>query len=142
MPLENPALGLSIANVLFVEVGTPILPQFQTMATQQFFTQIEPINFETKDPSSAINSYIATVTSKQMLSVVPPGAFSAYANMMAFSGIGINGAWVHEFNPANTVNQTFTADCSGKVVQQIPMMSQTVYMRFFNFFTVNFNTFS
>lgn len=125
-PLGYSDTGVQAITALFVEAGDSIRQSFQTTAANQFNAQVVDINFSASNPSSAINSYVAGLTNSGMLSVVPPGAFSASTNMLAFNGVGFNGAWIHEFNPANTQNGSFYPYCSRSAPITVPMMKQTV----------------
>ena len=113
---------VAIANRLWVQAGTPLLPDFQRLASTGYGAEAEPVDFAsaTEATRKRINEAVAKATRGRIEEILPPGSVDALVKLVLTSAIYFKGRWEQEFPQMGTRELPFTVKPG--VQRRVPMM--------------------
>jgi len=123
---QTNAIGLNLANALWLQEGFPFLPAFLQTATNQYQANIGQTDFTTPAgddaATQAINDWVAQETWNRIQNIVPPGAINSSTRLVLANAIYFLGLWTIPFQETNTSTQPFYL--SSTTLVQVPLMYQ------------------
>jgi serpin B len=141
---QTNAIGLNLANALWLQEGFPFLPAFLQTATNQYQANIGQADFTTPAgddaATQAINDWVAQETWNRIQNIVPPGAINSSTRLVLANAIYFLGLWTIPFQETNTSTQPFYL--SSTTLVQVPLMYQPLHAQVgadSNLVTVTYN---
>lgn len=118
-----------VANRLWVQEGTRLLPEFLDVASKQFGAGAVAINFAQGELArQRINAWVEEQTHGKVADLVPSGALDAFTRLLLTSATYFQGAWGRAFDRKATRNGTFSI--SKEKTIDVPFMSQKQKVNF------------
>lgn len=123
--------GVELANAIYVMQGYHVQPNYQSIVTKQFFSDIQPLNFANNVPAAdTINSWVSHKTHDKINNLISPDMLSSLTRLVLVNAIYFNGTWAHPFSSVDANGQFFSNGCD-KSSTKTNMMHVTVsLMRF------------
>jgi serpin B len=114
--------GLAISSRLWLQAGTPILPEYQEIARTHYDARAEQVDFaaDAEGARKRINEAVARATRGRIEQILPPGSLDPLVKLVLTSAIYFKAHWEHEFPKAATHDATFTVKAG--VERRVPMM--------------------
>lgn len=105
-----------IANRIYVKRGYEINKIFQEVATQQFLSDIESINFENSfETAGIINNFVEAKTNGKITDLIKPDALSDNTSTVLVNAIYFKSDWENMFNEDDTVEEDFYMSVTERV---------------------------
>ena len=101
---EDPTSDISLANSLWLAKENAFEQSFLDVATQQFYASLFAAEFGTPETDQAIGAWIAENTGG---TITPQVETEASQLLAIINTIHFKGAWMNQFDPANTMEDTF-----------------------------------
>ena len=113
---------LSVANSLWAQEGTPLLPEFLDTSSGTTAGDMQLVDFKGAPDaaSAAINQWIERETHGRFSGLVPPGATSALTRLLLVNAVYFKARWASEFIRSQTSEQPFYLESGGPV--RVPLM--------------------
>lgn len=121
LPFKNNRM-IDIANGIFVNDGYHLLPSYQSIADQQFFSTVSNVNLSASSAAAqTINKYVSGETNGQFTDLLSSASLSADNGMVAVNAIYLNGVWVSKFSKNQTVSGTpfYTSNTTSTLVDMM-----------------------
>lgn len=117
LPSLDPKTKLKLANSIWTQKGTPVLPSFLSVNQDYYHSEVIPI--DSKDPTAVkqVNNWIENNTEgliKETLNELPPDLALLLINAIYFKG-----TWRTEFDAKNTSKAPFYAPGDTQVVDMM-----------------------
>lgn len=130
---EVDAFQLNVANALWGREGFPFATEFLELVEEYYGAGLHETDF-VGDPDGErerINEWVADQTEDRIEDLLPPNSLRPQTVLVLTNAIYFMASWLHEFDPAETQEDTFTAlDGSESTV---PFMYQNVRTRYAEF---------
>lgn len=124
-PLQSNTSVLNTANKVYIQQGNQINAEFNAIATNDFYSSSETLNFENAvDSANTINNWVAEETHNLIENLISPDALSPTTKMVLVNCIYFNGLWDTPFESYETYPQQFYVSKSAS--NQIDFMHATV----------------
>ncbi|XP_055315344.1 leukocyte elastase inhibitor-like isoform X1 [Sitodiplosis mosellana] len=108
---------LIVANQIFVQQGIPLNTDFQEVATKQFFSGVEPVDFVRNiDTAKTINDYVKQKTIEKIQEFVTPEMFDESTRLFSVNTIYLKSKWAKPFNKGETFKGDFYINENEKVI--------------------------
>lgn len=122
---------LRIANRLFSEKTTPAQQSFQDVATKQFGSSVEPLDFiGGAEPSRALmNKWVAKETENKISELFPRGSVTANTRFVIANAVYFLGNWKSPFDVKATTPKAFFVG-GGATSKNTPTMQKTARFAF------------
>lgn len=106
-PFQNNPM-LKIANKLYVMTGYHVKGEFNEIATKQFHSEAEPINFAAAKPAADnINGWVESKTNNLIKDLIKADSLSSDTRMVLVNAIYFKGFWKHQFPKHATIKAPF-----------------------------------
>lgn len=130
-----PAFQLRMANRLWGQKGSQILPDFLKDTKEHYGAEIGLVNFRTAEPTRMfINSWVEKQTDRQITDLITPGMINANTRFLLTNAIYFKGTWLNIFNRRATFEAPFQTSGTQRVA--VPMMYQKSFFRYVEFETL------
>lgn len=128
--LDQSYLTLSIAEALWSQQGSPLLPQFLETINGAFNGGLHEVDYEHQPEQArlAINQWVAEHTKDKIVDLLPPGSIDNLTRLVLTNAIYFKGKWSNPFSASSTYEAPFTL--AGGAVEQAPTMHETSYYRY------------
>ncbi len=122
---------LRIANRLFSEKTTPANAPFQDVATKQFGSTVEALDFKgSAEPSRALmNKWVAKETENKISDLFPQGSITGDTRFVIANAVYFLGTWKSPFDAKATTPKPFFVG-GGSTSKPAPMMQKTARFAF------------
>lgn len=98
----------SIANQVYVQQGNALNQHFKEVATRDFRSGIESINFaQSNEAAQTINQFVELKTKEKIKNLIKPTTLSADSVVVLINAIYFKGDWKYKFNKENTIKSDF-----------------------------------
>lgn len=106
-PLQtNPML--KVANKIYVQDTFHVKPAFEAIATRDFFSETQSLDFANAEPSAAtINSWVESKTNNKIKDLISKDSLNGDTRMVLVNAIYFKGNWARQFNANNTSPEPF-----------------------------------
>jgi len=120
------AFQLTVANTLWGQEGYPFAEDFLSLLAEHYGAGLRRAAFgENPDGErKRINEWVADATEDRIEDLLPPGSIDPSTVLVLTNAIYFAASWLHEFDPADTEDGTFTALNGSE--STVPFMHQTV----------------
>jgi serpin B len=127
---HEPNYDLVTANALWAAPGVRFLPDYLTIAREQFGATLETLDFVSAVEAARahINDWVATVTREKIRDLIGPRVLSAATLLVLTNAIYMKAAWSDPFMAWNTDANGRFHGAGGE--STVPMMRQTEAFRF------------
>lgn len=120
---------LHVANRLWVQEGTRLLPEFLDVASKQFGAGAAAIDFAQGELArQRINTWVEEQTQGKVADLVPSGSLDATTRLVLTSATYFKGAWDRAFDRKATRIETFSFSKQKSI--DVPFMSQKQNVKF------------
>lgn len=129
--LENvPNITLNLANKVYVKEGYELREKFKTVATDNFRTEVESIDFlAKKSAADNINRWCSNKTNNKIKDIVTADEFDEDTRLVLLNAIYFKGEWHLKFNKTDTKKRQFYLSESESVpVDMMFMVSKFNYV--------------
>lgn len=97
-----------LANKLFVMKGIKVQMSFNNIATKQFLSEIQEINFaKSKSAAKIINTWVESKTNSRIKKMVSSNDFNATTKLVLVNTVYFKCLWLQEFSKGSTKKRTF-----------------------------------
>lgn len=118
------AYELIMANGLWVDNNTTILPSFRTLVQSDYYGQTKSLNFQNPtEAAKIINNWVQKNTGNNIADFIDPKTITNTTKILLTNTLFFRGKWAHPFESQKTSNQKFTTNSDAVI--SIPMMTQT-----------------
>ncbi len=122
-PSEGCPLSLKIANGIFADRDTMILPKFRNLIEKNFQAEIQDLDFSEETLArQIINEWTSNQTEHKIKDLLQPGDIDSLTRMVLINAIYFKGAWAFPFNPKQTEKAPFHVDFNRST--EVDMMAQ------------------
>ncbi len=123
----DPRVTTTIANSVWTREGFSVLPTFLDTLRLFFDAEARTLDFGRADAAGIINDWVKTNTGGKIPTIVDPPIPDEMV-MYLINAVYFKGMWKHRFDPAATVNATFT-DIDANI-KTVPMMSRKAKVQY------------
>ena len=118
---------LSVANSLWAQQGTPLLPAFLDTSSGTTAAPCKLVDFKgAPDAAGAvIDRWVAHETHGRISGLMPPGATNARTRLLLVNAVYLKARWASEFSESATSEQPFHLESGGRV--RVPLMYQQTW---------------
>jgi serpin B len=118
---------LSVANSLWAQQGTPLLPAFLDIVERHYRGALQLVDFKgAPDAAGAvIDRWVAHETHGRISGLVPPGATNERTRLLLVNAVYLKARWASEFCESATSEQPFHLESGGRV--RVPLMCQQTW---------------
>jgi serpin B len=122
---------LFIANSLWIQTGTPILPEYMDNMARYFKVSVRRVDFLRQKESSRreINQFVREKTMGKIVDVIAPNDINEFTKMVLVSSIYMKAKWLIPFDPNLTKMQPFFINENMTISQS--MMTETAFYPYF-----------
>lgn len=116
----DPKVVFQIANSVWYRIGFDVYPTFLNNCHTYFDAEVDSLDFSSPGAVVTINNWVNTKTNGKIptiLTVIPDSVVMYLINAIYFKGI-----WTYQFDPAKTMDTTFTTSAGNTV--SCKMMAQ------------------
>jgi len=116
---------LSVANSLWPQKGYAFLPDYLSLTTEFYGSEIVPVDFkgDTENARQKINGWVEDETNDRIKDLIPEGMLDPLTRLVLANAIYFKGDWANQFKPGRTRPAPFKLIDGTSV--DVPMMSQT-----------------
>jgi serpin B len=127
----NPDFRLFIANSLWIQTGTPILPEFMDNMARYFKVNVHRVDFFKQKESTRreINQFVKEKTMGKIVDLIAQNDIQEFTKMVLVSSIYMKAKWLIPFEQSLTKMEPFFTSKSATITQ--PMMNETAYFPYF-----------
>ena len=106
---KQKGIELSIANALWTQRDSPLLPAFLQIAKGEYQANVSQADFknEAEDARDKINLWVAQKTKEKIQDILPPGSLTELTRLVLANAIYFKGVWATQFEKSETANQPF-----------------------------------
>lgn len=126
LAISSPGLELAIANSLWCDEQSRLLPAFLTLAREKYAAEVVSLPFENPETVSRINAWVADKTRGKIGGII--NSLGPLALLVAVNAIYFKGRWEAPFEKSFTREERFFTP--GKHSVKVPMMRQSGYYRY------------
>lgn len=118
---------LSVANSLWAQQGTPLLPEFLDIVERHYRGAMQLVDFKAAPDAAGavINRWVEHETHGRISGLVPPGATNEATRLLLVNAVHFRARWASEFNLSATSEQSFRLESGGRV--RVPLMYQQTW---------------
>lgn len=110
----------NVANRIYTQQNYKLNPTFQAVATQQFGSGVQPLNFANSQASAnTINSFDEQQTNGKITNLISASSLNALTRLVIVNAIYMKGLWLHKFNKANTKSGPFASAETATYMNQV-----------------------
>lgn len=121
-PLQNNTM-LKTANKIYIQQNYTAKPEFQLIASRDYYSIVESVNFEQNQATAnKINSWVESQTDNLINNLISPSLLDGKTRMVLVNAIYFKGTWEKPFTTRLTKKSTFY----GKTNASIDIMTTTV----------------
>ena len=123
---ELAPLQLEITNSLWGQSGYPFLDDYLDHLARHYGAEMNTVDFvaAAEEARAAINRWTADATNDRIEELIPEGAVDELTRLVLVNAIWFHANWVHQFDPEQTANDTFTTVDGTEVT--VSMMRQSL----------------
>jgi serpin B len=116
---------LSVANALWGQKGYPFLPEFVTLAHDNYRAGLEEVDFvgATEQARQTINAWVERQTQDKIKDLLQEGVLSSDTRLVLTNAIYFKGNWASQFPKDRTQDGPFQVTAQEKVT--VPFMDKT-----------------
>ncbi|XP_044756162.1 antichymotrypsin-2-like isoform X2 [Coccinella septempunctata] len=119
---------LNSANKIYIENGFGIAPEFLEVATNDFGSGVENVNFgETDKTSSKINKWVEDRTNGKIKNLISPDLLNELTRIVLVNALYFKGQWLHPFKAEDTKPLDFHKSKDETI--QVDTMQTTGFLR-------------
>lgn len=121
---RSAGVELAVANSLWPDVRTRLLPAYTALMRQRYGVTITPLDYahRTEKARQTINGWVEGKTRRKIKDLLNRGAVNALTTLVLVNAMYFKGNWAVAFRPEYTLPQDFAVPGAGKV--RVPMMNQ------------------
>ena len=128
--VEKDCKHMSLANALYLEQDTPVLPAFKSVIEESYEAEIETLDFgNSAQALQIINAWVGNQTHQKIKDLLQPGDINSSTRLLLVNALYYLGAWQKPFNKKLTQKQPFKIDEVNSI--DTPMMRQKGSFRYF-----------
>lgn len=99
---------LLIANKVFLQENYKLQEAFNTVAVQQFLSEVELLNFrQSKEAATSINTWVENKTNNKIKDLINPDDLTEDTALVLVNAIYFKGKWAHPFDVHQTKTEKF-----------------------------------